>query len=632
MLDFMRRQAGSWMIKFLLLAIALAFGLSWGAYNYGNQTQDIAVTVNEQPIPEYEVRREQTNLTNRLREQLGPQAEKLGLFGDMRNQALDRLITETVKLQTASKMGLQATPEEVSRVISHDPAFLSNGVFDKRRYQLVTSRMRMSMGEYEAYIAEQLMKQKLDTLVLGSGALTPLELDQMVDYELSKFKAGFLVFMDKAYKDKVKADNAELTEYYENNKKNYLVPDKFELSYISFNWSDFADQADVLDEDIVEIYEVERDRYATPEQMRLFNIWLKLPEKAGQAEIDALKKKAEQIKKEAEKPGADFAALAKKYSDGPLADKGGDAGFVQHGQLMPDLDKLLFSLKTGEVGSIVNQAGAFVFKAGEKKEASVTPLENVRGEIRQRLVERQARELAQVEAENAFDLAAGGATTAELGKTLKRTFTDLPTIQLSDPIKELPGLKGLSDAVADLANGDVLPVLSYDNGSVLMVLKKRIPESVKPFEQVKAEVTQAVLDKKAQDAAKDAATAFLAELRKASDPKKMLLDNKEAKQTDWLGPQDVVKGLDLSRDLVSALALRPASAPQIKEPVRVSLGYAAAMVLDWKKPAPEELAKKREEYKALLTSAMRREMLQRFQLDLKNQAELKYPSRKPAGT
>ena len=60
MLDFMRRQAGSWLIKFILLAIALAFGLSWGAYNYGNPTQEIAVTVNEQPISETEVRREQT--------------------------------------------------------------------------------------------------------------------------------------------------------------------------------------------------------------------------------------------------------------------------------------------------------------------------------------------------------------------------------------------------------------------------------------------------------------------------------------------------------------------------------------------------------------------------------------------
>ena len=510
----------------------------------------------------------------------------------MRDRALENLVMETVRMQVAKNMGLQATAEEVFKVISRDPNFQRNGVFDKKLYQLIVSRLRMSMGEYEAFIAEQLIKQKLDTLVLGAGALTPLELDQMVDYELSKFKAGYLVFKDEAYKGQVKAEDSELQDYYDNNKKKYLVPEKYKLSYITFAWSDFADQADVLDEDIVEVYEVERDKYSTPEQVQLLNIWLKAPENPGKAELDALQKKADEIKAEAEKPGADWAALAKQYSEGPLKDKGGDAGFVQRGQLMPDLEKILFGMKTGQVAAVVNKAGAFIIKAGEKKEASVTPLEKVRGEIRQRLVERQARDLAQVEAESAFDLLVSGGKPETVAKELKRTFNDLPDIQAGDLIKELPGLSGLQEAVGDLADGEVLPVLSYDNGSVVLVLNKRIPETVKSFAEVKEQVAQAVLDQKAQDAAKVAAGEFLAKLRSSSDAKKELMDQKEAKETDWLGPNEVIKGLDLSRDLVSALALRPSSAPQIKEPVRVSQGYAAAMVLEWKKPTPEELGQK----------------------------------------
>ena len=101
-----------------------------------------------------------------------------------------------------------------------------------------------------------------------------------------------------------------------------------------------------------------------------------------------------------------------------------------------------------------------------------------------------------------------------------------------------------------------------------------------------------MLDQKAQEAAKVAAGEFLGKLRSSTDAKKALMEQKEAKETGWLGPNEVINGLDLSRDLVSALALRPNSAPQIKEPVRVSQGYAAAMVLEWKKPTPEELAKK----------------------------------------
>ncbi len=90
--------------------------------------------------------------------------------------------------------------------------------------------------------------------------------------------------------------------------------------------------------------------------------------------------KAEKIRQEAKTK--DFAALVKKYSDGPEKDKGGDLGFVS------DLDlngrshlKQAFDLKRGEVSKVLEGAGDFhiIKKVAEK--TGPVPFDSVKNEI-----------------------------------------------------------------------------------------------------------------------------------------------------------------------------------------------------------------------------------------------------------
>jgi peptidyl-prolyl cis-trans isomerase D len=632
MLDFMRRKAGNWMIKFLLVAIMAAFALSFGAYQYGNQGPNVAVEVNEQPITEVQVRREQSRLSDQLRQQFGPQAAKLGLMKDLRKRAVENLVLDTLRLQTAQKAGIAATPAEVRQSIAEDPAFQNNGRFDRARYQWVVSRLRMSEADFELTRADEISKVKLATLVMGAGAITPEEVDQRLKTQLAKVKAAYVMYKDQDFNDKVKADENELLDFYEKNKRDYLVPEQYELSYLAYPWEQFKDQVDVQDSDIVELYEIERSKYVQPKQANVEVIILQLPENASQAETDKVKKTAEEVKALAEKPGADFAALSKKYGSGEIAERGGKLGWIKPGQLTPELDKLVFAQKIGEVGVVHHSSASFVVKVLERKDASITPLEEVRGEIRERLVRNQAMDMAQVEAEKGFDLMASGAKPEDLAKDVKRSFVDLPAMKAGDEIKELKGLQGLADAVLDLNDGEILPVLTYEDGAVVMVLKKRIPETFRPFEEVKAEVQVKVLSQKAQAAAKAAAQQFLGKLAGSKDAGKLIMERPGAKQTDFVALNDNIEGLDFARPLIMALMLRPTSAPVLSQPVRLTDGFAAAMVLERKEPGEKELAEQREQFKASFAAEKRREILQRFQDDLRSKAVIKYPGSQPAGS
>ncbi len=71
------------------------------------------------------------------------------------------------------------------------------------------------------------------------------------------------------------------------------------------------------------------------------------------------KKRAAEVLEKAKAPDADFAALAKEYSDGPSSVKGGDLGTFGKGQMHPNFEKATWKLKVGELSGIVETPFGF---------------------------------------------------------------------------------------------------------------------------------------------------------------------------------------------------------------------------------------------------------------------------------
>ncbi len=74
---------------------------------------------------------------------------------------------------------------------------------------------------------------------------------------------------------------------------------------------------------------------------------------------EAARTRVEKVLKEAQAENADFAALAKKYSDAPSADKGGDLKTFEKGVMHKNFEKAAFSLKVGGVSGIVETPFGF---------------------------------------------------------------------------------------------------------------------------------------------------------------------------------------------------------------------------------------------------------------------------------
>jgi parvulin-like peptidyl-prolyl isomerase len=82
------------------------------------------------------------------------------------------------------------------------------------------------------------------------------------------------------------------------------------------------------------------------------------------------------------KEGKSFEELAKTYSEGAEAKEGGEMGWVEKGQLLGEIDEKVFALEAGQLtGPIQSSLGYHVFKVVERKQFSVRPLTDVRGQI-----------------------------------------------------------------------------------------------------------------------------------------------------------------------------------------------------------------------------------------------------------
>ena len=85
-------------------------------------------------------------------------------------------------------------------------------------------------------------------------------------------------------------------------------------------------------------------------------------------DADEMKK----LKDQASAAGADFGQLARDFSDGPKAGKGGDIGWVAKGQLDDRLTAAIFAAQTGGLTEIVDlpEDGLYLFKVLEEKTAA----------------------------------------------------------------------------------------------------------------------------------------------------------------------------------------------------------------------------------------------------------------------
>jgi peptidyl-prolyl cis-trans isomerase SurA len=144
-------------------------------------------------------------------------------------------------------------------------------------------------------------------------------------------------------------------------------------------------RVNVSPQEIERYYQTHLPDYATSARVRVRDIFFSVAADADEAEVAHIRAKADEVRQLA-RDGRDFGALARQFSEGPGADKGGDLGSFERGQLDAALEDTAFRLKPGEVSEPIRTATGFhLLRAEGDVAAGHKPLDEVKDSIREAL-------------------------------------------------------------------------------------------------------------------------------------------------------------------------------------------------------------------------------------------------------
>lgn len=164
-----------WVLKGVMIVIALTFIVGMGWWGYGESQSDVVATVGPLKVSRDEYVRRYKNLYEFAKKQKMPDAIKDEVLKEM---AVEQMAEEKLWRLAADEMGLTLLPEELHTAITRITDFHTNGKFDPELYKRLLAFNHLTPGQFESEYGARLLGDKAVGVVFDSVALTPAEIEE----------------------------------------------------------------------------------------------------------------------------------------------------------------------------------------------------------------------------------------------------------------------------------------------------------------------------------------------------------------------------------------------------------------------------------------------------------------------
>ncbi len=401
---------------------ALNLGLPAGASTQQRQADYIVAVVNSEPVTNNEVRARMLRIEQQMRQQ-GAQAPARN---ELARQVLERIVNERTQLQLAKETGVQISDamvddavanvarqnqmsvEELRRRLEAEGLPLSQFRADLRN-ELLLNRVRDRELESRAKVSDQEVEQYLREQESGGGQQAAMEVNlaqilvAVPENASAEQLAGFQV---RAQLVAERAGNgidfAVLVKEFSNSpggsrdgQMGLRAPDRYPELFINATQNlPVGGVAGPLRSGagfhVLKV--IEKKRAGTPAatvaETRVRHILLRASPQLSEAAAVA---RLLEFKSRIAARQADFAALAREFSQDASAKDGGDLGWASAGMFVPEFEERMNSLAPGQVGDpLVSRFGVHLIQVQERRNTALSPREQrevVRGTLREKKLE-----------------------------------------------------------------------------------------------------------------------------------------------------------------------------------------------------------------------------------------------------
>jgi peptidyl-prolyl cis-trans isomerase D len=526
MFDFIRRHTK--LFQFILVLLIFPSFVFFGIQGYsrftGGGEAAAAAKVDGRTITNAEWDAAYRQQIERLRRQMPNVDASLIDTPQMKQATLESLVREHVMIAAANRLHLTTSDARLQRLFVGDPqlAFLRNPDGSVNKDALAAQGM--SSEQFAERLRQDYSLRQvtsgIDGTVLAPASVAGAALDALFQQRQAQVQR----FETKDYAGKVTPTDAQLEAWYKDpaHAPQFQAPEQAEIQYAVLDLDAIAKGVKVPEEELRKYYEENKARYTTPEERRASHILVKA-DKDASADVRAkAKAKAESILEQLKKNPDAFAELAKKNSDDPgSAAKGGDLDFFGRGAMVKPFEEQVFKLKPGEISGIVEtDFGYHIIRLTAVRGGEVKPFDAVRAEIEAEAKKQQAQkrfaDAAEQFTNTVYEQSDSLKPAADkLGLEVKTaTVTRQPAPGASGPLaspKLLAAVFG-NDALKNKRNTEAIETGPSQLVSAHVV--KHTPAHQKTFDEVKAQVKEAVVGAAAAELAHKAGEALLAAAKK----------------------------------------------------------------------------------------------------------------------
>jgi peptidyl-prolyl cis-trans isomerase D len=567
MLDRMRRHQSwlKWILGVVVVAFIFIYVPSFLGTPGGNSSANAAIaTVDGRKVLVGTFQRAYNQQVQAIRNAYGEQ------FNDQMLQQmqigprlLQQLIDDEAVQVEAERLGLRVSDAELSQRIQSIPGFQENGKFigDARYQQLLkVQRPPILVTDFERDVRRQMLSEKMQSLVTGWVQVEDKEVEQEYLKRNEKVKLELAIFTASQFRNTIQPTDAELTAQFTANTDKYRLPEKRRVKFLAVDSNSLKAKMTATPQEVQALYEQSKASFSTPEQVRASHILLKTEGK----DAAAVKKQAEAILAKAKAPGADFAALAKQYSEDSSKDDGGDLNYFARGRMVKPFEDAAWPLQVGQISGLVeSEFGFHIIKLTDRKAAITRTFDQVRPQLEDQIKADKARTAAGTKA---TELASQIKTAADLDKVARTeglAISDSGLFAREEPLAGLGFAPGVAAKAFDMEVGKVSDKLDTQQGFVWITLVEIKPSAVPTLDQVKDRVKDDVVRVKAVDVAK-ARAATMAKSAGANFAAAAKAAGVEVKTTDMMARGTALPEIGINQqveDVVFKLKTGETSAP-----------------------------------------------------------------------
>jgi peptidyl-prolyl cis-trans isomerase D len=505
MLNALRKQAGSWVVKALLMLLVVSFAI-WGIGDvfFGGGQNPAVATVGESEISATELANAFNQSLQNLQRRIGTQIDReqaiqLGVM----QQALQDLINQRLIDLRARDMGLAVTDDTLRELVTTDPVFQTAGTFDRGRFEQLLRANGLTEEGYLQSLRQDVIRSTLTNGLAGPVAAPQALVDAIYKYRNEQRAGRYLVVETASIADVPEPTEQDLQAFHDEHQDRFSAPEFRALTFITLEPEDLIDEVEVTDDQIAAEYQARIESYRTPERRTVEQ--LLAPDREG---IDAAATKVQE--------GASFAEAAEALSaEGVGAD---ELGAVTRDDLPAGLGDAVFEQAEGEVGAPVESPfGWHLFRVTAIEPEVVQPLAEVRDALKRELALNEARDRLPALATQLDDELAAGAPLAEAAAAVGLAAKTVAAVDRNgrdpsgSPAQAIPPWPKFLDTAFSTPAGEVSLLEETDAGSYYVVNVDSVEAPrVKPVEEVRDALAAAWTAEQRRSLAQKKAESLLA--------------------------------------------------------------------------------------------------------------------------